>query len=151
MTAKMTQGQCQCGQNQISIIGKPLFRCFCHCTICQQYNRAAYGDVSVFRANAVQLSDNSQVNFRAYRSPKILQRGLCQTCNTPVIEKLNVPLMPKLIIVPSANILQFEQLPAASCHIFYHRRVADIDDQLPKHSGYLPSEVAFTYHLFKGL
>lgn len=146
-----SHGQCSCGENQFTLLGEPLFRCLCHCTICQRYNQAAYGDVSVFRAQAVELNDDSQVGFRAHRSPKILQRGLCQQCQKPVIERLNVPLMPKLAIVPNTNIAAQEIIPAPACHIFYDRRVADIDDDLPKHSGYFPSEAAFTYHLLKAL
>jgi hypothetical protein len=35
-------------------------------------------------------------------------------------------------IVPSANICDPALLPKPALHIFYNRRVADVDDDLPK-------------------
>jgi hypothetical protein len=56
-----------------------------------------------------------------------------------------------LAFVPSQNFSRAAELPAASGHIFYDRRVADIEDGLPKVSGYWPSEVYVTRLLLGGL
>jgi hypothetical protein len=48
----------------------------------------------------------------------------------------------ELAFVPSQNFLLPAALPAASAHVFYHRRVCDAEDSLVKVSGYWPSELA---------
>lgn len=40
---------------------------------------------------------------------------------------------------------------AAKGHVFYDTRVEDIDDELPKYSGYLKSQLMFAKHLVFGL
>jgi hypothetical protein len=47
--------------------------------------------------------------------------------------------------VPSQNFPRSVELPAPDRHIFYHRRVADIPDQVPKLSGYWPSQAHVTW------
>lgn len=50
----------------------------------------------------------------------------------------------RLAFVPSGNFPDPAALPAPSTHIFYHRRINDAHDTLPKSSGYWPSEIAVT-------
>jgi len=50
----------------------------------------------------------------------------------------------QLAFVPSRNFADPSALPPAGAHIFYHRRVDDVNDSLPKISGYWPSELAVT-------
>ena len=59
--------------------------------------------------------------------------------------------MPKLVIVPSANIRSPELVADPSLHIFYNHRVDDVDDDLPKFNGYLRSQLAFGHRLIKSL
>ena len=56
-----------------------------------------------------------------------------------------------LAFVPSQNFSKIAELPSAGAHIFYDRRVADIEDDLPKVSGYWASEVYVTRSLLGGL
>ena len=51
--------------------------------------------------------------------------------------------MPGLTIVPSHTIENGGILPEVAFHSFYHRRVADANDDLPKYSGYLKSQLFF--------
>lgn len=88
------------------------------------------------------MAEDHRVEFRTYRSPPAVQRGKCTVCDEPAIEFLRMPPMPGLAIVPSVNFLGESVLPEPACHIFYHRRVADIDDALPKYSGYWRSQLA---------
>jgi hypothetical protein len=53
--------------------------------------------------------------------------------------------------VPSENFERPSELPEPSLHIFYHRRVADATDTLPKVSGYWPSEMSVSRMIFGGL
>ena len=42
---------CSCGEVEFTISSKPLFRGYCHCTICQRFNDAPYADITVFTAD----------------------------------------------------------------------------------------------------
>jgi len=139
--------QCECGEARFNVSGKPLLRAVCHCTICQTFKQAAYSDITLFRARDVIMPQQNSVEFKAYASPKVLQRGKCVSCGKAAIEYLKIPLMPKVIVVPTENIGEKCFVPEPSMHVFYDTRVSDIEDDLPKHSGYLKSQLAFSHKL----
>ena len=87
------------------------------------YVNQPYADVTVFWAGAIALPEDHAIQFRRYRSPPALRRGTCAACG-----------------VRRAACGE----PAPGAHIFYHRRVADAADSVPKFSGYWPSERAVT-------
>jgi len=134
-------GQCECGKTTFVIRGRPLLRIFCHCTICQEFNQAAYADVTIFFSKDVQLYDRSQVAFKKYKSPPAVDRGKCLACEKPAIEFSELPVVPSLTIIPSANIPAGECLPEPAAHIYYHRRVRDVADQYQKYSGVFKSQM----------
>lgn len=142
---------CPCGNVSFDITAPPVFRAFCHCTLCQQFNAAAYADVVVFRASSITLEDESGIDFKVYKQPPVVYRGSCRQCSKPAVEKIAVPLMPRLIVVPAENITEPALLPESACHIFYDRRVADVDDGIRKYKGFVPSQFAFGSRLVKGL
>lgn len=135
---------CQCGSTKFTLKAQPLTRVFCHCTICQEFNDAAFGDVTIFLSKDVEIADVDSIDFRTYKAPPAVQRGKCKTCHKPTIELFNMPLMPALTLIPSQQITDSEFLPEPVNHIFYHSRVADITDALPKYSGYMPSQLALS-------
>lgn len=136
-------GHCHCEVTKLTIRGNPIIRGFCHCTICQAFNQAPYADITLFHARDIHCPGNNPVAFEVHRSPPLLQRGRCTACGHPAIEFLRLPLMPKLAIIPSANISNPALVPEPSLHIFYGTRVADVDDGLPKYTGYAHSQLAF--------
>ncbi|PCJ15210.1 MAG: hypothetical protein COB04_13620 [Gammaproteobacteria bacterium] len=140
------QGQCPCGETQFKIVGKPIIRAICHCTICQEFNQGPYGDIVIFRNKDIQLPKDNTVAFKAYAFPPVVQRGKCTACNQPAIE-----FIPGLTIVPSHTLKDSDVLPEVSFHSFYHRRVEDAQDPLPKYSGYLTSQVCFMGKLMAAL
>lgn len=144
-------GQCPCGTATFAIDGPPLFRMLCHCTICQAYNDAPFADVTAFRARHVHLIDEASVAFRAWRQPPLVQRGRCVRCEAAALERVRLPVMPHLTLVPSANVADGSRLPVPEAHIFYASRVADADDGLPKHAGFVGSQIAFAKALLGGL
>ena len=148
MTAPRAGG-CPCGAVSLALDGPALFRLFCHCTICRAYNGAAYADVTAFRARDVRVADEAGVAYRAWKRPPIVRRGTCTKCARPAIERARLPLVPDLAIVPTANLAG--PAPAPSRHIYYARRVADVDDDLPKHAGAASSQLAFARELFGAL
>lgn len=143
--------QCSCGATQFTVTGTPLLRALCHCTICQAYNQGAYADVNVFLNGQVDFSNDQPVEFKKYRKPPAIQRGTCSACGKAAIEYLRLPVLPDIVFIPSANFPDPVALPAPSLHIFYDKRVADIQDDLPRYTGYVPSHVAVMRHLVKAL
>lgn len=134
----------------MALSAAPLFRACCHCTTCQKFNAAPYADVTVFRAADVTLADESAVDFQHYQKPPLVKRGKCISCNSPAIENIAMPVLPNLRIVPS-NLLPDNLQPEIAFHIFYHRRMQDVHDNVPKHVGFISSQVAFMRTLIKSL
>lgn len=146
-----TTAQCSCGKTQFTIRGKAIMRGYCHCTICQEFNNGPYADITVFLGKDVDLPDPSLVNYKSYAKPELVLRGKCVSCEQPAVEYAKMGPLGRAIIVPTENIKDAAWIPEAAMHAFYHRRVADIDDGLPKHSGYLKSQLAFTGKMLAGL
>ncbi len=145
------QCHCECGKSEFTVKGKPLMRMFCHCTICQEFNNAAFADVTLFLSKDVEFDRAQPVDFKKYKSPPAVDRGKCQACGKPVIEFLDMPLFPALTIIPSKNIAPGEYLPESCGHIFYHRRVEDSHDALPKCSGPIKSQLFLGKKLFQSM
>lgn len=143
--------QCQCGKTKFTIQGEPIVRIACHCTICQEFNKTAFGDVTIFLSKDVVLADKESISLRKYKRPPAVQRGKCLDCDKPVIEFLDLPAFPSLTIIPSELIPYGPLLPKLSAHIFYHRRVADIEDSLPKICGAIKSQLFLSKKLLPGI
>jgi hypothetical protein len=152
MSKKLQQlCQCQCGSTKFTIQGEAIARIACHCQICQEFNKAPFADITIFLSKDVTLQDEKTVSLRKYKSPPAVQRGTCIKCGKPAIEFLDLPLFPSLTIIPSQLIPYGPLLPKLSAHIFYHRRVADIEDSLPKISGAIKSQLALSKKLLPGI
>ncbi|MEH6346129.1 MAG: GFA family protein [Bermanella sp.] len=143
--------QCECGETRFNVTGKPLLRAYCHCTICQAYNQAPFADITLFHEKDVLKPEAKSVEFKSHKFPPLLQRGNCVSCGKPALEYLNIPAMPQVVIIPSRNIADTSLTPEPMTHIFYDQRVADVDDGLPKHSGYLKSELALGHKVMLAL
>ena len=135
---------CPCGQSKFAVSGTPALRFFCHCQICQSVYQQPYADVTAFWARAISLPDDHSIQFRRYRPPPALRRGTCPSCSAPVVGFLLLAPFVQLAFVPSRNFSVPAALPLPGAHIFYHRRIADAHDSLPKISGYWASEFAVT-------
>ncbi len=138
---------CECGATRFNTHAEPLFRILCHCTICQRYNDAPYGDVLVFRAEDVSLPPEDAVRFETYKPPPNVQRGKCASCAQPAVETFILPLFPKLVMVPSPMFGADADLPEPKAHIYYDKRVSDVEDAYPKYHGLLQSQFAFMKYL----
>mgnify|MGYP000205612909 CR=1 FL=1 len=143
--------QCQCGSTEFTAVGDPILRVICHCTICQEFNDAAYADISIFLSKDVELLNAETVSLQQYKAPPAVQRGKCIACSNPAIEFLELPLFPALTIIPTGTFPDEARLPGPVAHLFYHRRVSDIDDALPKYEGFMKSQFALTRKLLPGL
>tara|TARA_R110001599_G_scaffold302362_1_gene508025 strand:- start:4974 stop:5456 length:483 start_codon:yes stop_codon:yes gene_type:complete len=143
--------QCECGTTKFTIVGEPIVRIACHCNICQEFNKAPFADITIFLSKDVILEDIKTVSLRKYKRPPAVKRGTCIECGKPAIEFVDLPLFPSLTIIPSQLIPYGPLLPKLSAHIFYHRRVADIEDELPKISGSVKSQLALSKKLLPGI
>lgn len=145
-------GSCECGAAQFQLHGSALMRVFCHCTICQAFNESDYADITLYRSKDVTLSDPATVELKTYKkTPPAVQRGKCTTCRKPAIEYFDMPLMPGVTIIPSVNMVKEVELPEPLMHIFYHSRVRDIEDDLPKYQGFVKSQLCFVKELLSGI
>ena len=142
------QCQCQCGAAAFSVQRPPLMRFICHCTVCQRFNDAPLADMVVLLTKGVVPPPEGTVHFDTYRPPPAVQRGKCASCDKPAVEFMRLPLYPGLTFVPTANFADAALLPEPCMHVFYEKRVADIDDALPKYQGYMKSQLAFARAIY---
>jgi hypothetical protein len=142
---------CLCGASRLTVAGDPIGRFFCHCTICQKIYGKPFADVTYFWAASVALPANQPIEFRRYRPPPALRRGICSKCRNPVVGFLGLVPSLTLAFVPSQNFPRPAELPAPDRHIFYDRRVGDIADSVPKLGGYWASEAHVTRSVLAGL
>lgn len=135
-------GHCECGASQFQIKGEPITRFKCHCTICQEFTQKGYSDVTLFRADQVEVIAGESIEYKKYKSPPAVDRGKCKQCDKPALEFLHLPLMPSIAIVPSYNIAELSKVPEQWFHVFYHRRLQDAEDGFEKVSGFFKSQLA---------
>ncbi|GAB3672189.1 hypothetical protein GCM10028792_05820 [Salinisphaera aquimarina] len=136
---------------EMAVRSEPLFRFFCHCRICQAFNQGPFADVTLFRIKSVTWPEGDAVAFRKHRSPPAVPRGFCSTCGGAAIELVQFLPLLKLALIPSANFSDGTFLPVPALPMFYDRRVGDVDDKLPRYSGYWPSQMAFSRRLLASL
>ena len=142
------RASCGCGAVQIKVRGA-LARFFCHCRICQRLNKAPFGDPVFLWRWHVDLEDPAQLTWKRHRwTPINLNRGTCRTCGTLIVE--HVAFSPLSVII-GRTWEDPELVPPAQGHVFYETRVEDIDDQLPKRSGYMSSELAVSRWILAGM
>ncbi|OED35126.1 hypothetical protein AB833_31290 [Chromatiales bacterium (ex Bugula neritina AB1)] len=96
------------------------------------------------------MQEESTVEFKTYQKPPLVKRGSCVFCKNPVVENISIPVLPNLKIIPSA-LLPDELKTNMDFHIFYHRRVVDVDDDKPKYNNFVTSQMAFMQALLKSL
>ncbi len=120
-------------------------RMFCHCTICQSVYGAPFADVTVQWPSRVRVSAASvPVEYARRRHfPVSVKRGFCPKCQDPIVGYLSPSPLP-VAFVPSQRFTDIAALPPPVGHIFYHSRVDDIDDDLPRIEGFVRSEVTAT-------
>ncbi len=150
-TPIIQQGRCTCGQSSFSVDGTPLIRFICHCRICQDLYQKPFADVVIFPEKAVKLQTTESVEFKKFRAPPAVNRGICKSCKKPVLGLMSVAPFTRFAFVPAMNLADLTQLPEAVGHVFYHRHVQEMYDGLPKVSGYVSSQLFLSQKIFKSL
>ena len=139
---------CSCGATSFQTTGEPLFRFYCHCTICQRFYNAPFGDILVYRAEDVALPPAGTVIFDSYRPPPNVQRGKCASCGQPAVTVFKSRFLPRLVTVPRPMFRSDAELPSPMGHGFYDTRVSDAKDSLPMYEGYFQNLFVFLKHVW---
>lgn len=150
-TAFEQRCSCPCGTTTFTLHRAPVMRFICHCTVCQAFNGTPFADMVVAHTRGVALPADHQVDFKAYRPPPAVQRGKCKACDRPAIEFMRLPIYPALTFIPTGNFVNATALPEPCMHVFYEKRVADAEDDLPRYEGYLHSQLAFARKFYAGV
>jgi hypothetical protein len=140
---------CNCGNSRVTVHGPVLARILCHCLICQKIYQQPFADVVILNSRGVAIPPNQNIDFQTYRAQPAINRGRCAACALPVVGFLTPAPWLKLAFVPTENFPTTAPMPSPACHIFYHHRVTDAPDDLPKYSSYLSSEFAVTTLVLK--
>jgi hypothetical protein len=106
--------------------------------------------VVAVRGKDVVLKNAGSISFKKYRPPPNFNRGLCRICGKPVVEVAGLGPF-KVMFIPAYNFVPEARLPPVRMDVFYHRRVQDMPDSLPKYSGYFRSELAIGKMIMSGL
>jgi hypothetical protein len=149
-TSLPLRGSCECGACSFEVHTAPKGRFRCHCLICQAFNGKPFADVVAVRGKDVVLTNAGNISFGKYRPPPNFNRGVCRTCGKPVVEVAGVgPL--KVMFIPASTFEPEARLPPVRFDMFYHRRVLDMLDRVPKYSGYFASLLAVGKMIMSGL
>ena len=111
---------CPCGASTFAVKGEPFFRGYCHCKICQEFNKAPFADITVFRASDITEPEDLPIEYKVYKKGGV-DRGACSKCGSPSLEYFDGPGLPKLAIVPSARFAHQDKLPKSEMHIWYEK------------------------------
>jgi hypothetical protein len=149
-TSLPLRGSCECGACAFEVHTVPKARFRCHCLICQAFNGKPFADVVAVNARDVRLNNAGNISFRKYRAPPNFDRGVCRTCGKPVVEVAGAGPF-KVMFIPASNFKSAARLPPVRFDMFYHRRVQDMPDNVPKYSGYFASELAVGKLIMRGL
>jgi hypothetical protein len=133
---------CSCGKAKVAVKKRPFARFTCHCTICQSLYKKPYADVTALWSGDVEVLTEDQIEYKKYRLPPAVNRGTCKSCGTPVVGFLALAPFVKFALISGDKYQSADVLPETAHHIFYHSRVCDANDQLPKIEGYFASEWA---------
>ena len=135
--------QCPCGESKFEFSGRPLLRFNCHCTLCQEAYQAPFVDAVLWLTDQPVQTDEKIV-FEQRRGALSIDRGFCVECRKPVFGKFQQSFLNRIAFVSVQNMPQGFNAPPIDLHIFYDKRQEGVADSLPKHEGYLRSQLAFT-------
>jgi hypothetical protein len=150
MTTHPLRGSCECGACWFEVHKSPKARFRCHCLICQAFNSKPFADVVAVRAKDVVLKTPAISHLRNTVRRRTSTAGSAGLAAGP---SWRLPALGpfKVMFIPASNFEPEARLPPVRMDIFYHRRVLDMPDSLPKYSGYLPSELAIGKMIMSGL
>ena len=142
---------CECGHFRLRKDAKVVKRFICHCEFCKNHVDGDFNDECFLRVSDLEFIDEKEISFN--RSPSLrkpLGRGKCINCNNPVVSFAKLPIG-GFILVPTELLPKNLELPDVCSHVFYHRRITEFRDSVPKYSNYWSSQIITLWNLFRGL
>lgn len=137
----MSENPCNCRPGEFLELDQPLFRMVCHCQTCQTFFGSPYNDECTFWFGSVKNISLAEMEFKAYQSIlSPIRRGTCIRCGQVTCCLAKIGPLVLFLMVPSAQLKQ-ENCPKPVSHIYYHRRLANADDQVRKISGHFFSQL----------
>ncbi len=67
----MTKVECRCGAIELEISAEPIVQFFCHCDDCQAVHGGAYGQESVYPADAVTVVRSDPTRWKLKRNHRV--------------------------------------------------------------------------------
>jgi hypothetical protein len=126
----MPEIQCQCGAVAVEVTGEPIAQFFCHCDDCQAVHSAAYIPVSMYPAEAVNVTRGTPKVWKRKRTP----RTTCPECGTRIFAD---------VLEVRARTVIASLLPAGTFKPTFHIQcgfaVRPVKDDLP-HFKSLPAQ-----------
>ena len=129
--AKVYKGACICGKTTIEAAGPVLFRCLCHCQICQRYIGATSAAFVGFAGKQLQVKPGPD-GLLPFKSSEGMTRYRCGSCGTPVYAESTDPKYdfrdaPLVVFERDADgkIKDLDEL-RPTAHIFCASRVSSI-------------------------
>lgn len=133
------QFSCECGKSVVSVSGQPLARFICHCQTCRRFTGNEANDECAFLAKNLRVADFSGLVWSKEQPGLALERGRCQHCKSPVISFFRHGAV-GLAFAPTRLLSKSMSPPDLDLHVFYHRRTYQVNDAVPKISGYWASQ-----------
>jgi hypothetical protein len=140
--ASALQASCFCGAVKLRVLdaaAPPLASSICHCRTCRSLTGAP------FLANIMLPADRLEVRDRDGGEAKLLElhtskhvtRKRCAACYSPVLAVMEGR---KRVVVPASLFDPPHPVSwSAQHHLYYDRRVIDVDDTLPKFRTHMGS------------
>ncbi|KAF9566959.1 hypothetical protein CPC08DRAFT_681732 [Agrocybe pediades] len=137
-------GGCFCGSARYQVVGKPLLSAYCHCTLCQRLNAAAF--ILTVHFSASQFSwthaepHNDVLDSYSVATKPWKVRWRCKACGCTIashntkLDKWSI-WGAQLDRDEGGRIIGLETV-RPTAHIFYDTRMVDIHDELGKWAGY---------------
>jgi len=125
--------RCSCGHIEFHVKEQPLIRIYCHCNICQSFNKADFADVLIYDNKAITEPAEGMVAYKSYKDKSPILRGKCPHCDNPILEKTISG--GKFWIIPRSAFKDKDDFPTPVAHMFYETRRADIDDDIAKYKS----------------
>jgi hypothetical protein len=124
---------CDCGTVALEMKGTPRVHAFCHCEDCRALLDVPFHSVTAWDAEKVRVVSGGEETVE-YKYPTLeMTRVFCKHCGETLYNTnvMGWRLVSQLLIRKCNN----GELPEAlqsDGHIFYDRRIVDVDDALPK-------------------
>ncbi|EKM77017.1 hypothetical protein AGABI1DRAFT_77800 [Agaricus bisporus var. burnettii JB137-S8] len=137
------EGSCFCRSLSWRLEGEPLISIYCHCTICQRMNGAAFVHGLHFPFSSFSWthsnSDAVAISQPTSSHPWVIYR--CKTCHSYIgatnsNSKVWSLKSAHLKRDPTTNLIKDFDKIKPTAHIFYKTRMLDVPDGLPKWDGY---------------